>query len=189
MPIRLLRSALVALAAVASLAAAAPAAADCQMAGPIEGELRLAPVAFVGRVTSSEGAVGRFAVSEVWAGNVAATVEVRGVSDIGGGRAEPEAGAPFPIGEDDRLWTVGATYLVIPTVEGDVLRDSICSATAEWVPELAELRPPDARILAVDGQDSGGGIPLPAIVVLGSLAVVGVLSLVAFRARDGEADA
>ena len=186
MPIRLLRSAVLALIAVAALAAATPAAADCQMAGPIEAELRTAPVAFVGRVTSTEGAAARFAVSEVWAGTVAAAVEVRGISDIGGGRAEPAAGEPFPIGEDDRLWTVGATYLVIPTVEGEELRDSICSATAEWVPELAALRPADARIIGGDGQAGGDGLPLPAIVVLGSLAVVGLLSVLAFRQGDRE---
>lgn len=165
------------------LAAAPPAVADCQMAGPIEAELRLAPVAFVGRVTSTEGASARFAVSEVWAGNVAETVEVRGISDLGGGRAEPAVGEPFPIGEDDRLWTVGATYLVIPTIEGEVLRDSICSATTEWVPELAALRPADARIIGADGQDDEGGLPLPAVVVLGSLALLGVLSVLAFRTR------
>jgi hypothetical protein len=174
--------ALVALTGLAMLAAAPPATADCQMAGPIEAELRLAPVAFVGRVTSTEGAAAWFAVSEVWAGTVNETVEVRGISDIGGGRAEPAAGEPFPIGEDDRPWTVGATYLVIPTVEGDVLRDSICSATAEWVPELAALRPADARIIGADGQPDGGGPPLPLMLVLGAVAVIGALSVLAFRA-------
>ena len=177
------RFAVVAWTVLVLLASASPAAADCQMAGPIEAEIRIAPVAFVGRVTSTEGATARFAVAEVWAGNVADTVEVRGVSDIGGGRAEPEVGEPFPIGEDDRLWTVGSTYLVLPTIEDDVLRDSICSATTEWVPELAALRPADARIIGAEGEDGGGGLPVPAIVVLGSLAVIGVLSVVAFRAR------
>ena len=178
---RIPRLAMVAWTGLVMLASAAPTVADCQMAGPIEGELRLAPVAFVGRVTSTEGAAARFAVSEVWAGTVGDSVEVRGISDIGG-RAEPAAGEPFPIGEDDRTWTVGATYLVIPTIEGDVLRDSICSATTEWAPELRAAAPGCADHRRRK-QDDDGGLPLPAIVVLGSLAVIGVLSVVAFRAR------
>ena len=187
MPIRLLRSALLALAVAGSLAAATPVAADCQMAGPLAAELQTAPVAFVGRVTATEGSAAQFTVAEVWAGDVGREVEIRGLTD----RADPPLGAqpiapPEPIiSEDDRTWTVGATYLVLPVVDGAVLRDHICTATSEWVPELAELRPAGARVLA-PGADADVA-PLPLIIVLAGLGMLGLISLVAFRREEPRA--
>ncbi len=161
------------------LVAAAPVAADCDPAAPLEEVLPKADVAFVGTVTASEGPVATFAVREVWAGNVADTVAVRGFFEVLGGRG---AAGEAPVGEDDRLWEAGETYLVVPWVDGAVLRDSICTATTAWSADLEPLRPADARILVAE-EPEGVSVP-PALIVLG---VVGVLivgaSALAFRRR------
>lgn len=124
---------LVATAAIlAWLALPAPALADCQPAGPLAQEVSEAPVVFVGRVMeigpAARAGNARFQVDDVWVGQLRETVTVYGLS-----------GEQF--GEDDRTWQVGARYLVVPIVDGNVLRDSICSATTEWQPELAAIRP------------------------------------------------
>jgi hypothetical protein len=111
------------------LLVAPPAGADCQMAGSVAEELARVRVAFVGTVTEVNGSTASFDVAEVWKGDVGAVAEVGGAFDDGS------------FGEDDRGWNVGATYLVLPYVEGGSLRDTICSATTEWTDELAALRP------------------------------------------------
>lgn len=155
------------------LAAAAPAVADCDPAGPPAAVLGEAPVAFVGLVTGVEGGIATFAVSEVWAGDVGAVAQVRGLTDGAG------------IVEDDRTWTVGARYLVLPVVDRGALRDHICTATTEWRPELAELRPADARLFP--GAPVSLSVPGGVIgVVAAGLVIVAVAGagIVAFRARD-----
>ena len=100
------------LALLALPALASQAAADCEPAGPLDEEIPVASVAFVGTVTATRGAVAQFAVSEVWAGEVGPAVEIRGISD----------NVPGGIGEDDRTWVVGDAYLVvggIPEAHGD----------------------------------------------------------------------
>ncbi len=95
-------------------------------------------------------------------------MEVRGLTDNPGGAT----------GEDDRQWQPAGTYLVFPIVDGDVLRDSICTATNEMTPELERFRPADSRIVAAeDPEPVPIGLVLVAVVVL---AVMGV-SAVAFR--------
>jgi len=173
MPIRRL---LIVTVAITWLGLAPPAAADCEPAGPVADALRTASVAFVGTVVAVEGPAARFAVAEVWAGEVGAEVEVRGVSDDVG--VDSGFGAGFT--EDDRHWTDGATYLVVPWVDGAVLRDSICTATTEWSDDLAALRPADARIL--EGQ---GTVEQPTwllLIVIAS-AVLAAGSVLAFRRR------
>jgi hypothetical protein len=159
--------------AIASLAiGVSPVAADCQMAGPIEDELAAAEVAFVGTAAQVNGAMAFFEVHEVWAGPVVNTVEVHGLA----------SGVEFV--EDDRIWAPGMTYLVIPWVEGQVLRDSICTATIEWNDDLADLRPADAVIVASEGET--GGVPTAVIVLLGAVIGVGGVSMLAFRRRGEE---
>lgn len=154
-------------AAVALLLGPASAAADCQPAGPIEATLRTAPVAFVGTVVAVEGPAARFAVAEVWAGSVGASVEVRG---LGGGGPDTGFGAGFS--EDDRHWVEGATYLVLPVVDGGILRDHLCTATTEWRDDLAEMRPASAVI--VEPPDAAGDVPV-GLLALAVTAVAAVL--------------
>lgn len=159
------------LALLALLAHVSPAAADCDPAGPLDEEIPVASVAFVGTVTATRGAVAQFAVTEVWAGEVGPSVEIRGITD----------NVPGGIGEDDRTWVVGDAYLVVPIVDGPVLRDSICTATVMWEPELAELRPVTAEILQPSVPASEVPIALIAVGVVGAL-MVGA-SVIAFRRR------
>jgi len=171
--------AIVALAALLPLLSSAPVAADCQPAESIERVLPKADVAFVGTVTALEGPVATFAVREVWAGDVADTVIVRGLTDDLGG---VDAGFGAGFSEDDRQWTAGGTYLVVPWVDGAVLRDNICTATTEWSADLESLRPSDARIHA--GQDAGA-IAIPSALILAGavLLLVAGVSVLAFRRR------
>jgi hypothetical protein len=152
------------------LVGAAPVAADCQLGGPIEEELPAAPLVFVGTATEVIGSMARFEVHEVWAGTVANGVEVHGLT----------SGVEFS--EDDRRWETGARYLVVPFIEGQVLRDSICSPTTEWREELEALRPATARL--VEGEPVDGIAFPPALILVGAVVLVlGGISLLAFRRR------
>lgn len=157
---------------VAWLAAAVPAVADCDPAGPPAAVLGEAAVAVVGRVIALQGGAATFEVSEVWAGELGVIALVQGLTDGAG------------VVEDDRTWTIGARYLVLPVVDRGALRDHICTATTEWRPELAELRPADARLLPsapVSPSVSGGVMGVVAAgLVLVAFAGAGI---VAFRAR------
>jgi len=155
---------------------AAPAAADCQMAGPIEEELAVAEVAFVGTATEVIGSMARFEVHEVWAGPVGNPVEVHGLT----------SGVEFS--EDDRHWEAGMRYLVVPHVEGQVLRDSICSATTEWAEELGDLRPADAVAVGSEGTAAteSAGVPTALIAAIGVFVVVAGVSVLAFRRRGDQ---
>ena len=164
---------------LAWLATAAVVAADCEPAGPLDQVLPAAQVAFVGTVVATQGPVASFAVREVWAGEIGASVEVRGLSDDVAG---PDAGFGAGFTEDDRQWTEGATYLVVPFIDGDVLRDHICTATTEWSPELDDLRPADARTLA-PAEGAPAGVPMPVLLIGAMLVVVAGASVLAFRRR------
>ena len=174
-----MRRALVGLSAAAWLLAPSSVLADCEPAGPIEQVLPTAPVAFVGTVVATEGPVATFAVTEVWAGEVGASIEVRGLSDDMGG---PDAGFGAGFSEDDRHWTEGVTYLVVPFVDGAVLRDHICTATTEWRPDLEDVRPADARALTPT-DDAPAGIPLPVVLVAAMVVAIAGASVLAFRRR------
>jgi hypothetical protein len=71
---------------------------------------------------------------------------------------------------------IGVRYLVVPIVDGNVLRDSICSATTEWRPELAALRPNGVPTTAPE-------MAVPLLPILAVAAFVVVL-LSAFLGRD-----
>jgi hypothetical protein len=154
----------------ACLVAVAPAAADCQLAGPIEEELPAAPIAFVGTVTEVIGSMARFEVHEVWSGAVANGVEVHGLT----------SGVEFS--EDDRRWEEGTRYLVVPFIEGQVLRDSICTATTGWRAELEALRPATARVI---GGEPADDVPVPPALLLAGavILVLAAASAFAFRRR------
>ena len=164
---------------LAWLATAGVVAADCEPAGPIEQVLPAARVAFVGTVVATEGPVATFEVTEVWAGEVGTSVEVRGLSDDVAG---PDAGFGAGFTEDDRQWTEGATYLVVPFIDGGVLRDHICTATTEWSPELDELRPTEARTLT-PAEAAPAGVPMPVLLIGAMLVAVAGAAVLAFRRR------
>ena len=145
---------------------AAPVMADCQMAGSVADELARVRVAFVGTVTEVNGSTATFDVAEVWKGDVGEVVEVGGAFDDGS------------FGEDDRGWNVGATYLVLPYVEGNFLRDTICSATTAWTDELAALRPAGVETPAAPAP-SGPNMLLLAIGMV--VALFAGISWIAFR--------
>jgi hypothetical protein len=148
-----------------------PVAADCQLAGPIEEELPAAPIVFVGTATEVIGSMARFEVHEVWSGAVANGVEVHGLT----------SGVEFS--EDDRRWEAGTRYLVVPIIEGQVLRDSICTPTTEWRPKLEALRPATARVVE-SGEPAGEVAFPPALILAGAvILLLGGISLLAFRRR------
>jgi len=150
------------------LVVAMPVTADCQPAGPLEEALADAPVAFVGTAVEVVRSMARFEVHEVWAGAVANGVEVHGLT----------SGVEF--GEDDRGWEAGTKYLVVPFIDGQVLRDSICTATTEWSAEVELLRPEDARVLSAETAD--GATIDPAVVLAGLvILVLAGASAIAFR--------
>jgi hypothetical protein len=158
---------------VAMLASARPAAADCEMAGPIDEELAQAQIAFVGVVTHTAGSNATFRVEESWKGDLPAQMQVNGLAEGG-----------F-VAEDDRTWTVGQRYLVLPmTWEGMVI-DHICTATTEWRPELADLRPADARILAAEASEPPGSPPWFVPLVLGITGIALAAAFLVGRRRTG----
>ena len=157
-----------------------PATADCQPAGPIEEALPAAPVIFVGTVTEVDGPIATFAVSEVWAGEVGDFVTVRGLFD---GLPPPDGGFGAAFSEDDRQWTAGEAYLVVPLVDDGVLRDNQCTATNEWQPELEALRPADARIVGSAVTTEAVPVPVELILVVGAVLLVAAGSVLAFRRR------
>jgi hypothetical protein len=152
------------------LVAVMPVSADCDPAGPLEEALPNAPVAFVGTAVEVVRSMARFEIHEVWAGAVANGVEVHGMT----------SGVEF--GEDDRRWEAGTKYLVVPFIEGQVLRDSICTATTEWSAEMELLRPEDARVISAEPAD--GAAINPALVLAGLvILVLAGASAIAFRRR------
>ncbi len=151
--------------------AAGTVAADCEPAGPLEDVLPNAPVAFVGTVVDLQPPMAVLEVHEVWAGDVARSVEVHGLT----------SGVQFS--EDDRPWEEGVTYMVVPIVEGGVLRDSICTATTEWTDDLAALRPADALIYAPT--EPAPETPMPIAIPLVGIALLLVVATSVFAFRQG----
>lgn len=165
---------------VATLATATPVVADCDLVGTPAEVLATAEVAFVGTVVEVDGSFARFDVLEDWTDAVGDAVEVVGLAHM-----FPRGGDPGAMAEDDRTWVAGATYLVIPFVDGGLLRDHICTATTEWTDALAALRP--RRVEAVVGgaapADARSALPLPVLLIgVAAVAVAGA-SVLAFRRR------
>lgn len=155
--------------ALADLLLPTVARADCQPASSIREALTTAEVAFVGRVVAAaaEKPGATFSVEEVWVGDLPPTVEVRGMGDAG-------------FMEDDRQWEPGFRYLVIPYVERGVLRDHICTATTEWIDELAVLRPEGARP-PEEVPGGSGEPPTEVLIFVGAVVVLVGVSAFAFR--------
>lgn len=162
---------------------ASPVAADCEPAGPIDAELPDAEVAFVGTVTHVAGGSARFTVTEVWAGTVGREVEVMGLGVVAPGRGGPEAGTTLV--EDDRLWEVGETYLVLPILHEGMLRDHECTATTVWRPELEAFRPQAAEVIEARTGEGAATSRFPLELAAVAAIAVAVLggSWIGFRRR------
>lgn len=135
------------LGAAAILAAPGAALADCMAPPPIEVALSGADIVFVGTVTEV-GNGGRWAsvlVEDIWKGpDLPGTIIVRG---------GPEGNAATSV---DRYFDAGLRYLFFPVlapqpageplpVEIAALTDNSCTSTQPLTPEIARLRPSDAR--------------------------------------------
>lgn len=118
-----------------------PASALCAEPPSLGRAIAETSVVFAGTVTdtSSEGRWATVAVSDVWKGDVAAEVEVRG------GPEDP----PGPISASssvERTYRRGETYLFLPYAgSGEVFSDNACSGTTVYRDGLARLRPPGAH--------------------------------------------
>lgn len=162
----------------ASILVAAPgvAVASCAAPPPIDNAMQTADVVFVGavRATSNGDRWAEVTVQEIWRGpDLPATVVVQG---------GPEGNMATSV---DRSFRVGATYLFFPSVDAasGVLSDTSCSPTTEWTPDLARLRPADARQslgaapATPAGFDWESLLPIGlAVAVFGALLVVGLLA-------------
>lgn len=127
---------------LAFVARAAPAIASCAPAPPIRSAVRDAEAAFVGTVVELEN-LRRWAtveVGEVWKGDVAPLVEVRG------GPADPK-GETTVVTSVDRHFREGVPYLFVPfRGNGEVFRDNACTVTSRYRPEMARFRPTPAAV-------------------------------------------
>ena len=171
------RRLVIAIAALVWMCLPAPALADCQRTSV--DDIPSQPVVFVGTVleTSSNGGAPpvTIVVEEVWAGEVGARVTVRGLSDEPG------------FTEDERFWVLEARYLVVPIVDGDTLRDSICTATAIWEPGLAAIR----SLMPEPAQGAPSDVPVILVVTV-VLVLAGLAAFVGYdwllrrrRSSDG----
>lgn len=119
------------------LAAPTVALASCAPPQPFPEAIRNAASVFVGTVVDLEGG-GRWAtvdVVEVWAGGeLSAQVEVRG-----------GPGSKNVATSVDRHYELSREYLFVPYERnGSVFRDSVCSRTTAFRPELNRFRPVSA---------------------------------------------
>lgn len=162
----------IALASGAAMTLAAPAlAATC---GPVAVTIGAADVAFVGIMTvvDSAGTRATFAVEEVWkGGDLPANVEVTG---------------PFGL-----QWTdpsaAGARYLVTANVVGGALQvGGECNQAYPWDPSIAAARPATAH--PPQSPAPAGDVPIPLLLIVGSVLLLGIVSALAFR-RTRRADA
>lgn len=125
------------------LMAAGPAAASCEVLGPVDQALAKAQTVFVGTVIGLDfgGRVATFDVAEIWRGTTGSTVVVNG------GPSMEELWSARRQGSDvatsvDRSYELGTTYLVVSHGrEAGVLADNACSATQPFNTDLEELRP------------------------------------------------
>ncbi len=162
----------IALASGAAMTLAAPALAATSC-GPVAVMIGAADVAFVGTMTVVDpaGARATFAVEEVWkGGDLPANVEVT---------------HPFGLPWTDPS-AAGARYLVIANVVGGALQvEGGCNQAYPWDPSLAAARPSTAH--PPQSPAPSGDVPLPLLLIAGSVLLLGVVSAIAFR-RTRRAD-
>ncbi len=160
-----------------TFAGAAPADAACDAPVSMPEALAAADSVFVGRVysVSSDGRAAVMEVLEIWKGSdLAATVGVHG--------GDPDA----PLGDDDRTFEKGRTYLVVPENSRAPFEASLCSATALYRPtgEIpAEYAAPlgafEVRYPEGLDQEDGSAIESVTAFLSGPIVTWSVLGLVA----------
>lgn len=170
--------------AVASMGTlGSPARASCAGLPPLARAVRDAPVVFVGTVVDLTNA-DRWAtveVTDVWKGDVAASVEVRG------GQADPP-GPMNVVSSVDRSYREDKTYLfVLDSGTGEGFLDNACTATTVYEEEMERLRPanaaPPEAASAASPPEAGGGFPWWTVGVLALVVVVGVVAAAVRRRR------
>lgn len=160
---------------MAMLATPATSLASCAAMPDIKQAATSAEIAFVGTVTATanRGTWATVSVEEVWRGpDQPAEVVIKG---------GPDGNAATSV---DRTFEVGVRYLFFPYTDGaSGLADNNCSSTTPWSPELASLRPADARVTAGGTPTAKGfdfnsvlGPIVVAVVVAGVLLGVGLLA-------------
>lgn len=162
------------LGAAAILAAPGAALADCMASPPIEIALSGADIVFVGTVTEV-GNGGRWAsviVEDIWKGpDLPGTIIVRG---------GPEGNAASSV---DRSFDAGVRYLFFPVlapqpageplpVEIAALTDNSCTSTQPLTPEIAGLRPSDARSRVIAEGNDAPAFDLGFTVAIGGLVLL-----------------
>lgn len=104
---------------------------------PIEKAIADAAVAFVGKVTSTDGYVAHGKVQHVWRGDVADRVRVLG------GPENPEPGVR---GEGWHTFDPDRRYAFFPHRTGDgTFRDPGCSSTRPYTQDMSSLAPSPAH--------------------------------------------
>jgi hypothetical protein len=184
---RLLAVAAIALGSVPFLGGSAGAL--CVRLPPMKKAIEQAPIVFVGTVVEV-GNMTRWAtveVEEVWKGNVAARVEVRG-------GAEDPPGGMGQVSSVDRDYRVDQKYLFAPYEgSGEVFLDNACTATTPYKPSMEAFRPEGAGPPA--GGEGAAGRPIaptsdtsyvPWLVAAGVAALAAGLLAWRFRGRRGQ---
>ncbi len=159
--------------------AAPSVSASCATTPSIDEAVLLGDVVFVGTVTRTENG-GRWAtvrVEERWSGarSLGDTVDVHGGS---------EPGTATSI---DRTY-LKTRYLFVVRRGDGVLEDDQCTATTQWTPELARLRPldvsPAADVVANQTSSELDLEPiLPAVALIGALVIAVIAYVFILRAR------
>lgn len=155
---------------------ASPARGSCAAPPGLAEHLASADVVFVGTVVELSNAdrTAVVAVEETWTGPaLAATITVQGGPDD-----------PTIASSVDRTFVLGGHYLfAVLSAEGK-LWDNICSATREWVPELAAMRPDEvSRPPEATEPISEERFPVATLVVGAVALLLAGVSVLAFRAR------
>ena len=163
--------------ALAMTLVAGPARASCAAPPGLAEHLASADIVFVGTVVELSNAdrTAVVTVEETWTGPaLPGTVTVQGGPDD-----------PMMASSVDRTFVLGGHYLfAVLSAEGK-LWDNSCSATREWAPELAAMRP-DEVSRPPESTDPVSDAPVPvAALVVGAVAVaVAGVSVLAFRRRS-----
>jgi hypothetical protein len=90
---------------------------------------------------------------------------------------------PQAMSSIDRTYSAGVRYLFAVAVQGDRLSDDACTATREWVAELADVRPATVATPPPLDADPGPGVPATAVAIAGAVLLIGLVSVLAFRSR------
>ena len=166
---------------LAGLCAAVALPAGAATCGMNEKQVLNADVAFVGTMTaaSATGDRATFAVTEVWsARDLPAVVQVS--STVGQWSVAPDAGA-----QQFLVLADAVENTLVVRFECDVVHATLAFP---WDPSYAAFRPASAHPPSL--AESGGGVPVQLLFVIGLAAVLVLVSALAFRrTRDPGAPA